>query len=65
MEGIKEKKKVDQLDLIVEKKKTIILKVDRHSRSLRKITRYKYNQFKFKKKKKINDQAELILFLLK
>ena len=37
MEGIKEKKKkVDQLDLIVEKKKTIILKVDRHSRSLRK-----------------------------
>ena len=54
MEGLKEKKKekVDQLDLNVEKKKTIILKVDRHSRSLRKINRYKYNQFKFKKKKK-------------
>ena len=39
MEGIKEKKKekVDQLDLIVEKKKTIIFKKnDRYSRSLRK-----------------------------
>ena len=30
---------------------------------MRKINRYKYNQFKLKKEKKINDQAELILFL--
>ena len=32
---------------------------------MRKINRYRYNQFKLKKEKKINDQAELILFLFK
>ena len=54
MEGIKgeKKEKVDQLDLIVEKEKTIVLKVDRHSRSLRKITRFYLFIYLFTKPRK-------------
>ena len=64
MEGIEEKKRKGWSIGSDRREEEIILKVDRYSRSLRKINRYKYNQFKLKKEKKINDQAELILFLL-
>ena len=64
MEGIEEKKRKGWSIGSDRREEEIILKVDRYSRSLRKINRYKYNQFKLKKEKEINDQAELILFLL-
>ena len=65
MEGIEEKKRKGWSIGSDRREEEIILKVDRYSRSSRKINRYKYNQFKLKKEKKINDQAELILFLFK
>ena len=52
MEGIEEKKRKGWSIGSDRREEEIILKVDRYSRSSRKINRYKYNQFKLKKRKK-------------